>query len=259
MLRLIRLLIKNGAMRQLAYPMSVWIDFFVGFVWLGLFVAVVFILMAHTGSIRGWGSAELLLLLGVWSLIDDLHWGFVGPNLASFSDMVNRGEFDQIITKPANTQLIATLQKVNLGRLLVSTADIILIFVALKIGAFHPTFTSFLFAAILIACGLVITYSIALLIQTLSFWLVRVENLWAMYEGTSWILKYPLDIFGPLVKAISLTIVPFGVAIAFPAQALAGTLAWPWVIYAIAIALLFFFLSRWFFNFALRHYTSASS
>lgn len=259
MLRLVRLLIKNGAMRELVYPISVWIDFFAGFVWLGLFVSVIFILMSHTAGIAGWGSAELLLLLGVWSLIDDLHWGFVGPNLASFSEMVNRGEFDQIIIKPVSSQLIATLQRVHIGRLFVSVADIILIVIALKIGDLYPTFIQLLNVATLVSCGLIITYSIALLIQTCAFWLVRVENLWAMYEGTSWISKYPLDIFGPVVKAISLTVVPFGVAIAFPAQALAGKLAWPWVIYAIAITVLFFFLSRWFFNFALRHYTSASS
>ena len=89
--------------------------------------------------------------------------------------------------------------------------------------------------------------------------MVKVDNLWATYEGLAWIAKYPLDIFGSVIKAISLTVVPFSVAFAFPAQALAGKLDWPWVIYAIAVALFFFLVSRWFFNFALRHYTSASS
>jgi len=71
--------------------------------------------------------------------------------------------------------------------------------------------------------------------------------------------KFPVDIFKGFFRIILIYVVPVAYIATFPVEALLGKVGWERIIPAIFLAVGTFALSQWFWNFALRHYSSASS
>ncbi len=71
--------------------------------------------------------------------------------------------------------------------------------------------------------------------------------------------RFPIVAY-PLAYRVFLTfVIPVAFLTTVPAQALLGRVEWIWVWGSIALAIALLQLSRWFWRFALRFYTSASS
>jgi viologen exporter family transport system permease protein len=74
--------------------------------------------------------------------------------------------------------------------------------------------------------GVALVYSLLLGLVTLSFWFVRVENLLAIFWAFTEAGRFPVDVY-PLWLRVSLsTIVPIGIAVTAPANAIAGRMDW---------------------------------
>jgi len=74
--------------------------------------------------------------------------------------------------------------------------------------------------------GVMLVYSLLLGLVTLAFWFVRVENLLAIFWAFTEAGRFPVDIY-PLWLRVSLsTIVPIGIAVTAPANAIAGRMDW---------------------------------
>jgi ABC-2 type transport system permease protein len=95
--------------------------------------------------------------------------------------------------------------------------------------------------------------------MTLSFWLVRIDNLSALTDTVVFVGRYPPDIF-PRVLNFGLTFVlPLAFIAAVPTKALLGTLGPGMVAAGLAIAAGFLLAAALFWRYAARAYTSASS
>jgi ABC-2 type transport system permease protein len=116
-----------------------------------------------------------------------------------------------------------------------------------------------LYFAVALACGALIVYSFCLLLATLAFWFVRVENLlqifWSMYTAGRW----PVGIYPGWLKWILTVIVPVAFAVTVPAEALAGRLHANTLAGAVALAAALLAFSRWFWVQGLKHYSGASA
>jgi hypothetical protein len=114
------------------------------------------------------------------------------------------------------------------------------------------------FAAALAAGG-VIVYSFWLILATLAFWFVRVENMLqffsSMYEAGRW----PVGFYPRWLRFMLTFLIPVAFATTVPAQALAGRLTWQTLAGAFALAAALAILSRLFWRVGVRRYSSASS
>jgi ABC-2 type transport system permease protein len=114
------------------------------------------------------------------------------------------------------------------------------------------------FALVLVA-GLAIIYSFLLVLATLAFWLVRLENILVifgtMYEAGRW----PVGIYPPWLQVGLTLVVPVAFAITIPVEALIGRLEPSTMGLAVGLAFAFLVGSRAFWKFGLRHYTGASA
>jgi ABC-2 type transport system permease protein len=107
--------------------------------------------------------------------------------------------------------------------------------------------------------GVVIVYSFWLILATLSFWFVRVENILVIFQSMYEAGRWPVSLY-PAWLRFSLTfLVPIAFATTVPAQALAGRLTWQILLGTLALAVALFVVSRFFWRVGIQRYSGASA
>jgi ABC-2 type transport system permease protein len=104
-------------------------------------------------------------------------------------------------------------------------------------------------------------YSIMLTLAAVSFWIVRAQGLVYGYFNFLHIARYPDVIFPKIFLFVFGWIIPVVIVANIPARLLIKSLGQPgWLMLHLVLAgSIAFCLSRIFWRFALRHYSSASS
>src|SRR5207248_10688926 len=90
--------------------------------------------------------------------------------------------------------------------------------------------------ALTLAAGSVVVYSFWLVLVTLTFWFVRIDNIeqivWQAYEAG----RYPVEIYPSWLRTALTYVVPVLFIITVPAQALAGRLNGSFIVVAAVVA-----------------------
>jgi ABC-2 type transport system permease protein len=109
--------------------------------------------------------------------------------------------------------------------------------------------------------GVAVHYSIMLGLAAVSFWIVRAQGLVYGYFNFLNIARYPDAIFPWLFRLIFGWIIPVVIIANIPARLLIKSLGQPLplMLHLIVASTVVFWLSRLFWRFALRRYSSASS
>jgi ABC-2 type transport system permease protein len=164
-----------------------------------------------------------------------------------------------VLLKPANGQMLATITSCNMLRI----SDVLIGFGLIGIGLYRmghvPTLLQCTTFAVMIPAGIVIVYSIWLMLTTLAFWFVRVENFGEIFYAFYETGRFPVSVYKRWLRLVLTYVVPIAFLTTFPASTLLGKLS-PWfVIGSLLIALILFYASSRFWNYAVRFYSSASS
>src|SRR5207342_3558423 len=106
--------------------------------------------------------------------------------------------------------------------------------------------------AVTLVCGLLLVYSLLLVLSTLAFWFVRVENLLAIFWSFIDAGRFPVDVYPGWLRITLSTIVPIGIAVTVPAQAMAGRLDAVGVVTMLVGTVLVWSFAGWFWRLGLR-------
>jgi ABC-2 type transport system permease protein len=239
-------------------------DFFVSLVndviFLGIQLLGIMVVFNQTSDLRGWRHDDLVVLIGIQLLVA----GFIGlvirPSMQQLMEGIRLGTFDFMLTKPADSQLLASTQTVAPSAVTAVLFGAAVVIVGLtRLDTAIGVLDVLLFLVLLVG-GLVIVYSFMLMLSTLAFWFVKLENVLVIFNtmfgnAGSW----PITIY-PAWLRVSLTfLVPVAFAVTIPAQSLTGRLdAWT-VLGTLALTVVFAAAARWFWRFGLKHYTGASA
>lgn len=213
----------------------------------------------YTRQIAGWSFPHVLVLLSVYYLMDGLIEMFIAPNMREIMLKVREGTLDFILLKPVSAQFMATFRTVNIWRAVnvlvgLGLASYTLQKLSLEVGPGQAG----AFAVTLLS-GTAIIYSFWLVLVTLTFWFLRVENIeqivWQAFEAG----RYPVEIYPGWLRGALTYVVPVVFIITVPAQALTGRLAGELVWVAPLIALCAVTAASAFWRFGLRYYTGASA
>jgi ABC-2 type transport system permease protein len=232
--------------------------------WMFSLVVFLEIIFRNTNSVAGWTKPEMFVLFGTYSLLRGISNTLFYNNLSQIPLYVRKGEMDYILTKPVNSQFFVSLRYVSLDDLGQSLAAVFVIgYGWLQLPSLTPSPLALLDFALLLVCGLILFYSLNMLLMTLSFWLVRLDNLMVLADTVFQVARQPVDIFrvfGLVPRFILTYIVPLAFLAGVPVRALFHRdAAIPTLLTAMALAGLFFTFSVLFWNHATRSYSSASS
>ena len=114
------------------------------------------------------------------------------------------------------------------------------------------------FVGMLLA-GAVIVYSFWLILASLSFWLVRVENLLEIFQSMYQAGRWPVSLYPGWLRFGLTFIVPVAFAVSIPAEALTGRLNGITLLGAFGLAILLTVIARLIWRLGLRHYSGASA
>jgi ABC-2 type transport system permease protein len=110
-----------------------------------------------------------------------------------------------------------------------------------------------------LVCGLSLVYGLVLVLCTLAFWFVRVENLLAIFWSFLDAGRFPVDIYPGWLRVTLSTVVPIGIAVTVPAWAIAGRLDPPGLAAMLLGSVAVWVFASWFWRIGLRNYTGASA
>ena len=220
----------------------------------------ILVIFNRTDDLRGWLRDDLVVLVGIHLLVGGLLTLVIRPSMQHLMEGIRLGTFDFTLTKPADSQLLASIQMVNPSGIADTVFGLGVIVVGLaRLNASVTPLDVLLFLVVLLA-GLVMIYSFMLILSTFAFWLVKLENILVIFNtmfGNAG--QWPITIY-PIWLRVSLTfLVPVAFAVTIPAQSLTGRLEATTVLGTFGLAALFMAAARWFWRFGLRHYTGASA
>ena len=258
--RVVRAFLSLGVLNIVQYRT----DFFVALV--NALVGLVTQLLAlsvifnATADLRGWSADDMLVLVGIHFFISGLIGLVMRPSMQALMEGIRLGTFDFMLTKPADAQLLASAQVVAPQ----SVTDVVvglgvLAYAISRLGVTLSLADLGLFLLTLLA-GLVIVYSFMLILSTMAFWFVKLDNVLVIFQalfGNAG--RWPVTIFPQWLRPVLTFVVPIAFAVTVPAQALTGELTAGTVVLALAVAAAFFAGARVFWLVALRHYTGASA
>jgi ABC-2 type transport system permease protein len=226
---------------------------------LGTALAGLAVIFSFTDSLSGWGVDEMLALVGVYFLIGGVISLVIQPGMSALIDSVRDGTLDFMLTKPEDSQLLVSVQRVAIFSLVDLLLGLgVLITALVRLGEKIGGWQAIVFIGTLAAGG-VIVYSFWLILASLSFWFVRVENLLeifrSMYEAGRW----PISLYPGWLRFGLTFIVPVAFATTIPAEALTGRLNGWTVAGAVGLAALLFILARVIWKQGLKRYSGASA
>ena len=215
-------------------------------------------LFYRTGyTFQGWNWQEAMIVLGLFTLLQGFSTTFLVPNLNSIVQQVEKGTLDFVLLKPISSQFwLSTRIFSPWGLPDILFGTIIIIYAGIQLDL---TLTNYLISIIPICFGLIILYSLWFMLGATSIWFVKIYNVTEVLRGLIDAGRYPMAAYPSAYRFFFTFIVPVAFLTTIPAQAMLGKVEVIALFAAAILAFALFFAAKFFWEFALRFYTSASS
>lgn len=205
----------------------------------------------------GWRWEAALIVLGIYTIMDGLSSTFLAPNLSRIVQHIQEGTMDFVLLKPMDTQFWLSARNVSLWGL----PNVVFGFVMLGYAAakLDLTTAAFFRGTLFFVPALMVLYSLWFFLGTLSIWFVKIYNITFVLRSVLEAGRFPLDAYPAGFRFFFTFLIPVAFLTTIPARAVTGTFHPGTLVAAVLLGLALLAASRWFWRFALRYYTSASS
>ena len=235
---------------------------------------VLSLLVGHGRDLGGWSWDAALVVLGLYTLLDGFTTCLLQPNLSKIVGHVQNGTLDFVLLKPIDSQLHLSARHISPWGLPGMLAGLVLSgwgmlqlqpnapadTVALPPwAAFSQLLGPLSTGLALLLAAAAILYSLWFVLAALSIWFVKIWNATEVLRSVLVAGRYPVSAYPPALRLLFTFVLPVAFLTTVPAEALIGRSSWPWAAGSLLVALLALAGTRLFWQFALRHYTSASS
>jgi ABC-2 type transport system permease protein len=258
-LRLFGAFLRVSVAGELAYRVNFFWQLFQSILSLAVSLVGLGVIFSYTDTLGGWRPDEILALVGVYFLVGGVIGLVIQPGMEQFIESVRDGTLDFTLTKPADAQLIVSIKRVEIWRLIdIGLGLAVLVIALIRLGEKVGGGQAGMFILMLIA-GAAIIYSFFLILATLSFWFVRVENILVIFQSMYEAGRWPVSLYPGWLRYGLTFIIPVAFATTVPAEALTGHLNWETLLGAVVLAVVLLAVSRIFWRVGLRHYSGTSA
>jgi ABC-2 type transport system permease protein len=257
-LEIFRVQLKNNFVREAVYRTNFLTTVTVDLVWIGVQFSLFSVIYANVESLAGWTRDQTFFFLGIFFASDAIFSTLFQRNFWTFSDLVNKGELDILLTKPVHPLFLA------LTRFISMTAWFN---VVLGLGIAWRYAGPAGFAGgwhwLELAPWLLVGNLTAVLLRfAFSVWIFWTERSWAisrLYFSFFTLADKPDSIFPWIVRRALLSVLPFAFIGSVPARALIHGLTPAEYAWVGLVILAFFWLDAVLWRKGLQRYQSASS
>jgi ABC-2 type transport system permease protein len=254
-------MLRNSLIREMSFKANFLLWMIVEVLWFCGQIVFFSIIFGQVDRIGDWTKWEVVLLVGTHQMIAQLFQGFFFVNVANIPELVRTGRLDSLLVLPIDSQFAVSTKQFGLDSMINAALGGVVVCVSLSQLGIVPNPMSILLYLTALGFGVAVHYSIMLSLAAVSFWIVRAQGLVYGYFNFLNIARYPDVIFPRIFRFVFGWIIPVVIIANIPARLLIKPLGQPgWLMLHLVIAsTIIFWLSRFFWRFALRHYSSASS
>jgi ABC-2 type transport system permease protein len=184
----------------------------------------VVLLIDRFGSIAGWRAPQIIVLAALV---------FTGQGIANavgnrlrpedMSLVIRRGSFDQVLTRPVSPLGFVMTSYVELRFIGRSLAGVGLLVWAADRASVEWTPAHVGVAVLAVACCAVVQFSLMVLGAAMTFYTVQGSEAATMVlDGGGYLVSFPMDVYGPAMRALFTWVFPFALAVYVPALTLLG-------------------------------------
>jgi ABC-2 type transport system permease protein len=263
--------LRNSLLRDMSFRANFIIECISSMSWVVMTLGFYLLIFQYAEQVGGWAKWDFFAFLATSLIINSIVEMFFMPNAENFSELIRKGGLDFLLLKPADTQFLVSLQRVDwssLANVMLGVALLLVSMYNLVTDPVNPKVIApqmFVLYPFYILCGVAILYSLMIALSATSIFLGRNQSLYDFWFYVTTFSRYPFEIYtgnalGRGLWFFFLFVIPVLVVVNVPARVVARPLGqwWlaPWAVLATALSLI---ISRWFFQLALRRYRSASS
>jgi ABC-2 type transport system permease protein len=242
---------------SMQYRLEFFLDALMSAFWTASAIVPLVVLFGARRTVSGWTWPEALLVVAAFTTLKGLLEGAIQPSLGDVVEHVRKGTLDFLLLKPVDAQFMVSTARFEPWR-----ASNVWLGLGLFAWAFRalgrgPTWAGVGLGAALLLAGVAILYSIAILVVSLAFFVVKVDNLIYLFISVYDAARWPASIFRGGLAFVFTFVIPLAVMTTFPALALLGRLSAVHGALAVAGAAAFAVVARVVWVRSVRHYTSA--
>ncbi len=224
----------------------------------GFFLGYLMAIFDKVPGVRGYSKPEMVLFFMTFNLVD-VTAQFLFRGLYGVKVLIEDGDFDKILTQPAHV----------LFRISVMGTDLLDLLTLIPIGAVtiwtlgklpHPVPLQDVAAyGLLVANAIIIAYAFHVILGAMSVRTQEMEGGIWIYRDVTALGRFPINIYSDFMRGLFVTVVPVGIMITFPSEALLGVLSWKAALYALGLGITFHLFAQAFWRKSLVEYTSIST
>lgn len=259
-LRLAWSFFRIGAMNELQYRSNFFIQLLQSVLTLGAGLVGLAVVFGRTTNLNGWTRPELLVVMGIFTMVGGVTNTFVVPNMQKLVEDIQRGTLDFTVTKPADAQVLISVRQVSIWRSVDILAGLIVLIVALvQLGDSSDGIRRALSLVLVLLLGSWTIYCFWLILASSAFWFIRVNEMQELFQGLFRSGQYPVQIYPGWMRFGLTFLVPIGFAVTVPAEAATNRLTGTTIVMSLVVATVFGISSRWIWRTGLRRYNGASA
>ncbi len=260
-LQIYSIILRNSLIRELSFKANFLLWMVVEILWFCGQIVFFSIIFGNVDRIGDWSKWEVVLLVGTHQIIAQLFQAFFFVNVANIPELVRTGKLDSLLVLPIDSQFAVSTKQFGLDSVVNAIVGAIVVIISLSKLGIVPSFGAVVLYLVALLFGIAVHYSIMLILAAFSFWIVRAQGLVYGYFNFLNIARYPDVIFPWLFRFIFGWIIPVVIVANIPTRLLIKSFGQPgWLMLQLVVAsTVISLLSRGFWRFALRHYSSASS
>lgn len=251
--------LRIGIMNEFQYRANLYIQILQTFIALGTGLIGLNLVFAQTSQLGGWGKADLLAVMGVFTMTGGFIRAAIQPNMERLMEEIREGTLDYALTKPADSQLLVSVREFRLWQLVdVLTGAIVVIIAFVQLNWLMDIWSVLGFFSALVMGGLMV-YCFWLIITSTAFWFVRVHEIANLFEGLYAAGRWPVDIYPNWLRYGLTFLVPVAFAVTVPASAITGRLTFETWLGALALTVTLFVIARTIWLIGVKNYSGASA
>ncbi|WP_267383552.1 ABC transporter permease [Cyanobacterium sp. uoEpiScrs1] len=208
-------------------------------------------------TFQGWTWDEAMIVVGMFTFLQGISTTFLVPNLNRIVEQVERGTLDFVLLKPISSQFWLSCRIISPWGFSDLVFGIIIISYFSSKLSLHMG--DYILSCITTMLGIIILYGIWFILGATSVWFVKIYNVTEVLRGLLEAGRYPISAYPAVYRFFFTFVVPVTFLTTVPAEVLLGKIEVLWILCAILVALSILLISHYFWQFALRFYTSASS
>ncbi|WP_139490541.1 ABC transporter permease [Brevibacillus dissolubilis] len=226
---------------------------------IGIAILTIQIFFYQTDQLGGWVYEDVIILLGIFNFLQGLIDFALRPNMSRLLQHIRRGTLDYVLTKPVDSMFYVSFRHLVFWRLIDVVLGGGLIVYGLMQKQYIPSLSDFLMFVVSMFSSIVLIYALWMLLMTTAFWVIRMDDLSFVFNSFFETTRFPITMYQGWLRIVLTYVLPAAFITSTPAAALLGQWNGVTTLVSLVVAGVFLWLSRRFWRFALRSYTSASS